>query len=145
MIWMALFFLLLASQAEAGAPPCVPGLVNQYVGKYRSHRTGYYPEDDDMEGGYYDRRGVPLKTLQQYLRGKVPYVSVAMDTRFAYGTKVRIPAIEKQFGRCIDFRVVDTGGNFYGAGGSKIDICNSSLADTGASHSNGPADIYIVR
>jgi len=62
-----------------------------------------------------DRAGKPLATLQAYLRGEAPYVSVAMDSaHFAYGTKLRIPLVEKVFGRCIEFRVVDTGGWFEG-------------------------------
>ena len=32
-----------------------------------------------MEGGFYDRIGEPLTTLEDYLEGKVGYVSVAMD------------------------------------------------------------------
>lgn len=95
--------------------------------------TGYFPppeggyatkEEEEMEGGAYDRIGKPLCTLQEFLRGEAPYVSVAMDFRvFPYGTKLTIPALEEKYGKPIIFRVVDTGGAFRGQGTSRIDIC----------------------
>jgi 3D (Asp-Asp-Asp) domain-containing protein len=92
-----------------------------------------------MEGGYLDRKGKPLHTLQSYLAGKSPYVSVAMDSKaFKYGQPLRIPELEKKYGRPIDFRVVDTGGAFKGRGTSRIDI---ATANSRASHDatvNGP-------
>lgn len=86
--------------------------------------TAYYPRKDRFQGGYLDRHGVPLHTLQSYLRGESPYVSVAMDYRtFSYGTRLRIPELERRFGRFIDFRVVDTGGAFAHTGSGRMDIC----------------------
>ena len=80
-----------------------------------------------MEGGFFDRKGKPLHTLQDYLAGKAPFVSVAMDSKaFPYGTKLRIPELEKKYGQKIDFRVVDTGGAFKGKGTSRIDICTAN-------------------
>jgi 3D (Asp-Asp-Asp) domain-containing protein len=80
-----------------------------------------------MEGGFQDRKGKPLHTLQDYLAGKAPYVSVAMDSKsFPYGQKLRIPELEKKYGRPIEFRVVDTGGAFKGKGTSRIDICTAN-------------------
>jgi 3D (Asp-Asp-Asp) domain-containing protein len=80
-----------------------------------------------MEGGFLDRKGKPLHTLQDFLSGKAPYVSVAMDSKaFPYGTKLRIPELEKKYGRPIEFRVVDTGGAFKGKGTSRIDICTAN-------------------
>lgn len=113
----------------AGAQPIAPSAqtLPSTDGKpsYRAKATGYYPADDPIEGGFKDMRGKPLYTLQDYLEGKAPYVSVAMDNKnsFPYGTKLRIPELEKKYGRKIEFRVVDTGGAFYGKGKSRIDIC----------------------
>jgi 3D (Asp-Asp-Asp) domain-containing protein len=89
--------------------------------------TGYFPDNSPMEGGFKDRMGKPLHTLQDFLNGKAPYVSVAMDSKaFPYGTKLRIPELEKKYGRPIEFRVVDTGGAFKGKGTSRIDICTAN-------------------
>lgn len=94
---------------------------------YPARGTGYFPENSRMEGGFLDRKGKPLHTLQDYLAGKAPFVSVAMDSKaFPYGTKLRIPELEKKYGQKIDFRVVDTGGAFKGKGTSRIDICTAN-------------------
>ncbi len=93
--------------------------------------TGYYPANSWMEGGFNDRMGNPLRTLQAFLAGRASYVSVAMDSRvFPYGTKLRIAEFERRYGRVIEFRVVDTGGAFAGQWTSRIDIC---VADYSAS------------
>lgn len=93
-----------------------------------------------MEGGYLDRKGKKLHTLQDYLAGKAPYVSVAMDKKMKipYGTKLRIAELEKKYGRPIEFRVVDTGGAFTGRGTSRIDICTGSKKDSLDKTINGP-------
>ena len=39
-----------------------------------------------------------------------------------YGAKLRIPELEKKYGKPIDFRVVDTGGAFGGKGNNRINI-----------------------
>lgn len=106
--------------------PNLPASQSFEVGQqYTSDGSGYYPADNAMEGGFVDKRGAPLKTLQQFLRGEASYVSVAMDNRIGipYGQKVRIPELEAKYGKAIEFRVVDTGGAFMGRGTSKIDIC----------------------
>lgn len=141
------FILVLSAFFAAEAGACVPGKVQGYRAKYRSLKSGYYPHDSLMEGGFKDRNGRPLQTLQAYLRGRTPYVSVAMDhldRRFPYGTVVRIPEIERHFGRCIEFRVVDTGGRFKGRGHAKIDICHDSERNTLTGISNGPTEIYVM-
>ncbi len=98
-----------------------------HAGGYKAHATSYYPDSSQMEGGFKDRIGKKLYTLQSYLNGKAPYVSVAMDSRaFAYGTKLQIPELDKYYGKQIEFRVVDTGGRFKGKGKSRIDICTSN-------------------
>lgn len=110
--------------------------------------TEYYPFQEGlterqqrMEGGKNDRRGKPLCTLEDYLEGKAPYVSLACDYRGGppsnteefriYGYKVEMPKVAERFGRStIEFRLVDTGKNFHGdrkkvrvAGHEPIDVC----------------------
>lgn len=86
--------------------------------------TGYYPDSSAIEGGFVDRRGARLRTLQQFLAGEATYVSVAMDSKaFVYGQRLRITELETKYGQPITFRVVDTGGAFKGKGRSRIDVC----------------------
>src|SRR5688572_21596517 len=89
--------------------------------------TGYFPENSAMEGGFFDRKGAKLRTLQQFLAGQADYVSVAMDAKaFKYGQRLRIQELEAKHKRPIEFRVVDTGGAFKGKGTSRIDICTAN-------------------
>jgi 3D (Asp-Asp-Asp) domain-containing protein len=111
------------TSAQGTAAPSMTPTGQQFTAK----GTGYYPDNSPMEGGFKDRQGKPLHTLQDFLSGKAPYVSVAMDSKaFPYGTKLRIPELEKKYGRPIEFRVVDTGGAFKGKGTSRIDICTAN-------------------
>jgi hypothetical protein len=92
---------------------------------YKAKGSGYYPFDSKMEGGFTDRRGKKLKTLQDFLDGKADYVSTAMDKLLPiqYGTKLKIPELDKKYNKQIEFRVVDTGKAFTNKGYSRIDIC----------------------
>ena len=111
---------------------------------YSARGTGYYPANNAMEGGYFDRRGAPLNTLEDYLAGRAPYVSVAMDARaLPYGTRMRIPELEQKYGRQIDFRVVDTGGAFRGRGMGRIDICTANQARSLDPTINGPLTLQV--
>lgn len=94
---------------------------------YQAKGTGYYPDASALEGGFTDRQGKPLRTLQDFLKGEVQYVSVAMDKdlKIPYGTTVTIPEIEASYKKPIEFRVVDTGGAFTGKGYTRIDICTA--------------------
>lgn len=86
--------------------------------------SGYYPDQSKLEGGFVDRLGKPLRTLQDYLAGRAPYVSVAMDRSvFPYGTVLHISEISDHYGKDIEFRVVDTGDAFKGKGKKRMDIC----------------------
>lgn len=120
-----------SSRASSGQAP---------RGTFRSRGTGYYPHNSRMEGGYTDRRGNKLNTLQDYLAGKAPFVSVAMDKnmKIPYGTKLRIKELEQKYGRPIEFRVVDTGGAFTGRGTGRIDICTANAAASRDATINGP-------
>jgi hypothetical protein len=89
--------------------------------------TGYYPDNSEMEGGYNDMRGKPLQTLQDFLAGKDKFVAVAMDDGILpYGTRLESKELNKKFGKNIDLRVVDFGGDFEGKGFSRIDICTKN-------------------
>lgn len=81
-----------------------------------------------LEGGPFDRKGAPAYTLEQYLEGKAPYVTVAMDSNaFPYGTTVYNGKFKDSKGNLIPFRVTDTGGAFKNMGTQKMDIASSSL------------------
>lgn len=111
---------------------------------FTARGTGYYPSSSAMEGGFVDRRGARLRTLQQYLAGSAEYVSVAMDSNaFAYGTKLRIRELEEKYNRVIEFRVVDTSGAFRGKGRSRIDICTANRAASLDSTINGTLHITV--
>ena len=113
---------------------------------FRSRGTGYYPDDSPMEGGFVDRQGARLRTLQDYLAGRAEYVSVAMDTSaFRYGQKLRIKEFEARYGRNIEFRVVDTGGAFQGRGRSRIDICVKNASASVDATVNSMLTIAVVR
>lgn len=94
--------------------------------------TGYYPANSKMEGGFKDKVGKPLRTLQDFLDGKSSYVSIALDKKLynsgqiKYGDSFRIPELEAKYGRKIVFKAVDTGGAFTDKGFSRVDICTRS-------------------
>ncbi len=109
-------------------------------GQTQARGTGYYPDSSAMEGGYVDRKGKKLNTLQDFLEGRAPYVSVAMDHTcgIPYGQPLRIAELERKYGRKIPFRVVDTGGAFKGRGTSRIDICTRNRQASLDPTINGP-------
>jgi hypothetical protein len=104
----------------------------ELVGKTRA--TGYYPHKSKLEGGVLDRKDKPLHTLQDYLEGNAPYVSMAIDRKLYdngtvnHGDTFRIKELEEKYGRQIPFQAVDTGGDFTGKGFSRIDICTRNKA-----------------
>lgn len=112
---------------------------------FTSKGTGYYPDSSALEGGFNDRRGVRLRTLQQFLAGSADYVSVAMDTNaFRYGTRLRIKELEAKYHRAIVFRVVDTGGAFRGRGRTRIDICTANRTGSLDPTINGTLHIDVI-
>lgn len=115
------------------------------VSSFVSRGTGYYPANNSMEGGFLDRKGAKLRTLQQFLAGRAEYVSVAMDTKaFPYGQRLRIKELEAKYGRKIVFRVVDTGGAFRGKGRSRIDVCVANRSASLDSTINGTLHIDVI-
>lgn len=96
---------------------------------FRARATGYYPDASPLEGGFVDRIGNPLHTLQDVIADQSPYVSCAMDSDvFPYGTRLCIPEMDALFKKPIEFRVVDTGQAFEGKGTARIDICCADKA-----------------
>ena len=126
--------------------------------EYRSRITRYHPEPSDMEGGCTDSKSMPLFTLDQYLSGGAPYVSIALDRKLyrrgkiRYGDEFRIPALdarhraelERVGRRHIVFRAVDTGGGFTGKGFSRLDLCVTTKSYD-SRYRNGGTTIGRVR
>ena len=117
-------------------------------GTFKSKGTGYFPENSAMEGGFKDRKGKSLQTLQDFLSGKSKYVSVAMDknAKIPYGKGLHIAELDKKYAaelkklgkEHIDFRVVDTGGAFTNKGTSRIDIATANRKASLDPTVNGP-------
>ncbi|XP_052790678.1 uncharacterized protein LOC128224733 [Mya arenaria] len=123
---------------------CVPSSTHDTIectGTHRHHATGtaYYPDPSPLEGGYVDMRDYPLQTLQAYLEGTAPFVTVAMDNHagIAFDSRLCIPELNRKYGRFIDFRVRDTGSAFTNKGYSRIDICVRTIHDSYDSTING--------
>jgi len=94
--------------------------------RYWPFREGMTAKQRLMEGGHKDRIGKPLYALEDFQDGSAPYVSVAADWQiFPYGQRVSIDTWPG-----VVFRIVDTGGNFFGlkkvyraTGREPFDIC----------------------
>lgn len=115
------------------------------VSTFTSRGTGYYPDSSALEGGFNDRMGKKLRTLQQFLAGNAEYVSVAMDSSaFKYGTRLRIKELDAKYGKAIVFRVVDTGGAFRGKGRTRIDVCTANRTASLDSTINGTLHIEVI-
>jgi hypothetical protein len=112
--------------------------------------TGYFPNNSKLEGGFHDKMGNKLFTLQDYLAGKAPYVSIALDKNLykqgsvKYGDKFRIPELEAKYNRVIDFRAVDTGGAFTGKKFSRVDICAANKTEAWDKSLNGSLTLIKV-
>lgn len=89
---------------------------------------GSTPAEQALEGGILDRKNRPAYTLEQYLQGKAPYVSVAMDSKaLPYGTLLYNGLFRDETGNLIPFRVTDTGGSFNNTGLTRMDIATSNI------------------
>jgi 3D (Asp-Asp-Asp) domain-containing protein len=116
--------LFMSACSPTGGEESVAQAEGAYTESFTAEATAYYPDSSALEGGFVDRKGKRLQTLQQFLDGEADYVSVAMDTKaFSYGQRLRIHELEEKYEREIVFRVVDTGGAFRGKGRSRIDVC----------------------
>lgn len=100
--------------------------------------TGYYPDGSAMEGGFHNRYGEPLQSLQDFARGKSARVSVAMDKGLGkVRRKLCSPELNAAYGRTFPLLVEDTGSAFTGKVWTRADICTGSKADSLSSHVNG--------
>lgn len=130
-----------ASEEELGDSQDAIRVTSSFV----SRGTGYYPANNSLEGGFVDRKGARLRTLQQFLAGNADYVSVAMDSNaFSYGQRLRIKELEAKYGRPIVFRVVDTGGAFRGKGRSRMDICVANRTASVDPTINGTLHVDVI-
>lgn len=138
-------YLELAPPGDTPAPATGAGVTGNPGETFQAKATGYFPDNSAIEGGFVDRKGARLRTLQGYLSGADEYVSLAMDTNaFPYGQKLRIQEFEAKYRRDVEFRVVDTGGAFRGRGRSRVDVC---VADRQASLDatvNGMLTITVI-
>ena len=114
-----LAFALLKSRKTSEPSPAVQ---NQNGIWFDARLTEYHPDappdKQKQEGGPNDRKKHPVVTVQEHLsdKAKFPYVSVAGDLvlngeRVKYGTRIYFSSYPD-----IVFRIVDTGGNFFGTG-----------------------------
>lgn len=93
---------------------------------FRPFCTGYFPDDSAMEGGFTDSHGHALGTLQGFLAGDDPHVSVAMQADILpWGTYLSLPEFDWKYGKTVIFRLCDTGGAFKGTGLTRMDICTA--------------------
>lgn len=102
-------------------------------GEIKLRLTTYWPSsategERKMEGGLNDRKGRPLRTLEDFLAGRSDHVSLSGDdAAWPYGQKLLLFFPD---GKTIVGRVTDTGRNFRGStkvyrafGNEPIDVC----------------------
>ncbi len=100
------------------------------IGTFPSAITYYSPGKGNLtlEGGVNDRYGNTIYTIEDYLEGRAPYVTVAMD-QFTPSLNHQVltnPSFTDSTGKLIPFKVEDTGGAFNNKGLSRIDIATRS-------------------
>jgi hypothetical protein len=112
----------------------VAKIIKVSLTEYFPFQSGLSDKQKKMEGGVTDRMGKALCTLEDYLEGKAPFVSLACDSAGGapgnakefrtYGFRVWLPEISASANSYIDtpvmlpimieFRLVDTGADFTG-------------------------------
>lgn len=118
----------------------------QTADRFTAKATSYYPDSSALEGGYNDRKGKPLKTLQSFIAGKTDGVTVAMDaTAFAYGQILCSPTLNQSYSARIKLEVKDTGGAFKGKGRTRIDVCSGSKKDSLDARLNRMLDLEVCQ
>lgn len=98
-----------ATSAQAEEPESAEG---QQDFPLRAKLSAYWPAVNSselpLEGESVDTRDRPLYSLQEYLAGKAPFVSVAGDmSEFEYNEPIEIKELNELYDRIIDFRVHD--------------------------------------
>lgn len=104
--------------------------------------TGYYPDSSALEGGFHDRYGKPIQTLQSFLKGNSEYVGVALDKNLGRVKRpICIAELNKRYGTNIPFLVNDTGGAFTDKGWTRVDIATENKKASVDSTVNGTLTI----
>ena len=106
--------------------------------------TGYYPSDDEMEGGFTDCVGNPLKTLSDYKRDSKynSHVSLSVDPKvIKLGSLVNIEGFDDEEGVPVLFYACDKGGMIKG---KHVDVCCGSEEQTYDIDSNGETRTLTV-
>ena len=146
-------------------------IINVSLSEYFPSQAGLTAKQKRMEGGATDRMGKPLFTLEDYLEGKAPFVSLAVDSGGGapgnaaefrkYGFRVWLPAISGSANSfidkpimlpiMIDFRLVDTGDAFRGktklvrvAGREPIDVCRRAKPPADKSLSGTLTELVLI-
>lgn len=118
---------------------------------YKTVVSRYHPKATVIEGGCTDSRTMPLFTLDQFLAGKAPYVSIALDrklygrNRIRYGDEFWILELDDKYRSELNrlnrehivFRAVDTGDGFTDKGFSRLDLCVSTRSYETRYHNGG--------
>ena len=146
-------------------------MVKVRLTEYFPFQTGLTKKQKELEGGVLDRGDKSLHTLEDYLEGNAPFVSVACDPAGGppgnalefktYGFKIRITKMETDINKfidkavmlpiVIDFRLVDTGDAFRGktkkivvAGHEPLDICRRARPAEDKSFSGMLAEAMLI-
>lgn len=81
-----------------------------------------------LEESSLDAQGKRLCTLEAFLDGDVPFVSIACDlTAFPYGTPLRLPDLEAEVGRQVPLIAVAETSRTQGIGRLLVELCVSDV------------------
>lgn len=117
-----------------------PGTVDGEL--HATKLTAYYPDSSALEGGFHNRYGEDLRTLQAFLSGKAKYVSTALDKNLGrVKRKLCSPDLNKAYGKALPLLVDDTGGAFTGKGFKRLDVCVSNYKESVKSAVNQTVDL----
>ncbi|XP_053984943.1 uncharacterized protein LOC128896502 [Hylaeus anthracinus] len=117
---------------------------------YNVSLSAYYPDfSSDNESDYLDARMKKLRNFQDFLDGRVEFVSISMDldSGIPYGTKVCIPELNAKFSRQIPLQARDrshySDAKTNSPDFSHVEICVRSEEDTYDNSVNGLVTLYI--
>ena len=97
-----------SAQEEGEEPGASPERDFPLLAQLSAYWPAATPDEEKEEGGSTDIRDRPLHSLQDYLSGNAPFVSVAADmSQIEYNEPIEIKELNEKYGRKIDFRVCD--------------------------------------
>lgn len=112
-------------------------------GPYKTKLTAYYPANDPIEGGFTNRYGGSLHTLQSYLDDREDHVSVALDKDLGrVKRKLCSPQMNEYYVKNVKLFVEDTGSAFTGKGFSRADICVANRKSSFDTLVNSTVDLF---